>query len=310
MVQPTTYTLTGDSIHATSSAPLYQISHDLDALTHTVSSITFSRITYSSQQEPDSDHDHDHVPPRRLSPLPAAHEHEHPERAQTPDKLSVRHEARHNKLFTLVHPANARYRTDIPAAFYMTAAPGMGCLGNVRLVDSASAKGRLRLGERGMVRAVVCPGFTAASVPLFSEEAMGEGEGKVLFTVRPAAGMGMGMGLRRGRGRGQGRWEWIWGDGKEVVAREERGREEEEGGRKWCGARLVVLREMEREEEVDALVAAWVLRMWGDVAEEREFQKEAIMALTPPESVFSYDGMKMNKRVGALGGFAAAGGAC
>ena len=37
----------------------------------------------------------------------------------------------------------------------------------------------------------------------------------------------------------------------------------------------------------------------------------ALMAMTPPESAYGYGGMsKMNKRAGALGAFAAAGGAC
>jgi hypothetical protein len=43
---------------------------------------------------------------------------------------------------------------------------------------------------------------------------------------------------------------------------------------------------------------------------EADCSISALMELTPPESIGNMRMSNMNKRVGALGGFAAAGGAC
>ncbi|KAK4446803.1 hypothetical protein QBC34DRAFT_410870 [Podospora aff. communis PSN243] len=271
MSQPTTYALSGENITTTSSPnPLYHLSHPLSSLTHRTTSIQFSRIPNPHPTDAPS-----LSPTVDLEPL-------------SPAKPAL-------PLYNLIHPSNAQYRTDIPSPFYLTATSPPStptpALGNIKFPPSfaPSLKKKYLLPfHKPSFTAFLNPGSSSTTAPLFPSESEG-GKVKVLFTAKPS---------RIGRS-----WEWLDGEGR-VVAREEGEKDGQE-------ATLVVFRREDmKDEEVEALLALWVLRLWWGVAEEREFQKEALMELTPPEAIGNMRMSKMNKRVGALGGFAAAGGAC
>ncbi|GAB1315625.1 hypothetical protein MFIFM68171_05835 [Madurella fahalii] len=299
MAQLTVYILSGEFIHAetTPSAPLYHLSKSLDSLTHKVSSIYFSRIISDDVKNKLQGEDESSNCSSSFEPCPA-------------DQQRQQHEV---VLYNLVHPLNSQYRTDIPAAYYMTSKspfPG-STLGNIKLVSPSSpslARKYLLPFHKPTFTALLNPSATSSSSPLFPPAVSSPESGstvqstteqlQVLFTAKPRAGRG-----------GRRVWEWLYADasGKQVIAREEGG-----DTKKQQQPSLVITAAPDQmtQETKDALVALWVLRLWWAVAEEKEFQKQAIIEMTPPESL-SYGGMsKMTKRAGALGGFAAAGGAC
>ncbi|KAK0619451.1 hypothetical protein B0T14DRAFT_496197 [Immersiella caudata] len=202
-------------------------------------------------------------------------------------------------LYNLIHPPNAQYRTDIPSPFYLTnnSTPPTNSLGNIKFPPSfaPSLKKKYLLPfHKPTFTALLNTRSTSTTSPLFPRESesgpKGKGDLKVLFVAKPS---------RIGKA-----WEWLDGE-RRVVAKEEG------GGKGERESRLVVIaKDAMKEEELEALLALWVLRLWWDISEERDFQNEAMMELTPPEAIVDMRMSKMNKRVGALGGFAAAGGAC
>ncbi|KAK5652346.1 hypothetical protein OQA88_10538 [Cercophora sp. LCS_1] len=273
---PTVYVLSGEFITAENapSTPLYHISKSLDTLTHKISSIQFSRVIDESKLQDDASF---------IS-------------STTPD---LKDEPQHLKIYNLVHPANAYHRTDIHAAFYMTnnCPSSDSVLGNMKLVPSSSPSSKKKYipFHKPTFTALLNPASTSASSPLFppsTPESQPATEPQVLFTAKPS--------------RGGRVWEWVDSKGKQVIAREEGG-----DGKQHQHPRLVIMAGNDMMQETqDALVALWVLRLWWAVAEEKEFQNEALLEFTTPDSIV-YGGMSaMTKRAGALGAFAAAGGAC
>lgn len=150
---------------------------------------------------------------------------------------------RTRRLFYLAHPANAQYRADIPARYYLTsAAPAMA--GNIRLATSAARF------QRTSFQALLSAGRTAADRPLF-DEGGGSAQQRLLFDVRPD--------WKAGRGC----YRWCDAGGRRVAV------EEKEDGR----CKLSVAGSMPRALR-DALVATWLLRLWHDAAESKQAKRE------------------------------------
>jgi hypothetical protein len=258
MTQQTVYALYGDLIgaEATPSAPLYHLSKSLASLTHKDTSLHISRITTNDAEADISDPKDN--PPKR-----------------TP-------------LYTLVHPTNAQYRTDIPAPYYMTSTSTLPTLGNIKLDASFApslTKKYLLPFHKPTFTAHLHPASTSSSSPLFPKS---DTSLQALFTIKPS---------RAGR-----ICEWLDASGKQVIAREEAPDKKQQ-----LPPRLTIRQDLAPETR-DALIALWALRLWWSVAEEKDFEKEVMMELTPPESVFYNGSMnKMGKRMGALGGLVAIG---
>ncbi|TKX24024.1 hypothetical protein C1H76_3962 [Elsinoe australis] len=87
-----------------------------------------------------------------------------------------------------------------------------------------------------------------------------------------------------------GRYSWT-NSGGEQIAYEEAKNDQH---------KLVVTASLE-EAKRDALVATWCLRLWHDTAESRLAKREAMERWTSSEGLNGYQGMKMAKRVGAMG---------
>ncbi|KAK3987493.1 hypothetical protein QBC44DRAFT_118609 [Cladorrhinum sp. PSN332] len=174
-------------------------------------------------------------------------------------------------LFNLVHPVNARYRTDIPAEWYLTCSssstPSSDAAGNIRLQISKSLFGRIK-----EIKALRCVDRDETSKPLFDAESE-----KAVFTGKQRFGGG-----------------WVWSDeeGREVA--------KEDGGSKLVVKGIV-------ERDFDALVAVWVLRLWFGVAEEKKFEREAQMELLRDTGEESLVNMRWAKKAG-IAGLAGAGG--
>lgn len=134
-VSPVVLVLTSQSIiPETASTPLYNIAGSVTSIAQKDSTVKFERVEHG------------------------------PDEAESP---------RNHRLFYLVHPVDARYRTDLPAHYYITSAvPGM--IGNIRFETS---KTRLQKTEH---KALLSPGRSARDQPLFDETAQ-----QLLFTVKP-----------------------------------------------------------------------------------------------------------------------------
>ena len=168
--------------------------------------------------------------------------------AQSKDisRMGEQSESQSQHLFYLVHPENARYRKDIPAQYYITAKTRELTLGNMRLDAGKSVLGKVEF------KAVVSEGRTMYDKDLFDEK----GE-RVLFCAKPKWACG-------------GRLKWVDGEGRELAVEEEKGEE----------PTLVVTERMEREVR-DALVAAWVLKLWHDTMESGEAKRECKFDVIP-----------------------------
>lgn len=143
-------------------------------------------------------------------------------------------------LFYLVHPANAQYRTDIPARYYITSAmPEM--VGNIRLETSETRF------QRTSFKAMLSAKRTASDKPLFNEGT----EQVLLFDIRPNWKLGRDC------------YSWSDSNGRLVAV------EEKEDDR----YKLSVMRSMPQELK-DALVATWLLRLWHDTAESKQAKRE------------------------------------
>ena len=205
-IGPAALILDDESVNdeASPETPLYRLSRTVTIVTHKSSSITLERLDHAA-----------------------------PDKADTPGPPLER---RHG-LFYLVHPANARYRTDVHP-YYMTAQkPGM--LGNVRLETTQS-----RL-QRTEFKALLSPGRSAADDTLFDAN---DGE-SVLFSAK-TKWMG-------------GRCNWTDAKGMELAF--------EDGKSKK--PRLVITAAMETDLR-DALVGVWCLKVWRDAAETSTAKKD------------------------------------
>lgn len=213
-IEPSVLVLDGESIHdeASPKTPLYRLSRKVTIVIPNKSSIKFERI--------------EHVPPQK-------------------DESTARPTERRHHMFYLVHPSNARYRTDVHP-YYMTAKkPSM--LGNVRLEAATS---RLQKTE---FKALLSAGRSAADDPLFDEN---DGK-KVLFSAKP-------------RWMG-GRCNWTDTKGKELAFEDGKGEK----------PRLIITTAMEVDVR-DALVAIWCLKVWRDTNETLAAKMDGKLAFTVP----------------------------
>ncbi|KAK0737191.1 hypothetical protein B0T21DRAFT_410642 [Apiosordaria backusii] len=256
-------------IHDTSSNPpnpIYSFNTSIDSLTYQDSSLYFNRVLTSN-----------------LTNLTNS---ESSSTLETNPSIGDKQE---NRLFNLVHPVNADYRTDIPAHYFLTChSPSLSSIGNIKLTTSKSLLSR----QVDKFKAFHYPNRTASTSPLFPDEDSNNNsnEEKVLFTA-----------TRQTFGRG---YIWTNSHNKEVAREEEHKDGEVVKGRKLIFTATTGI----SKEEQDAVVALWVLKRWAEVAEERGFKKEVLENLSPAER--AHMDMKWFKRAGALGGLAAAGGAC
>ncbi|KAL4864368.1 hypothetical protein BDV12DRAFT_205748 [Aspergillus spectabilis] len=228
-VPPAVLLLEGKSIRDTSSARLYQISRAVTTLPW--------------------------APPKNSSVIF--------ERVED----NAHERARH--LFYLAHPADAQYRTDIPA-YYITSVD-TETVGNVHFKTS---KRRLQKTE---FTALLSAKRTASHRPLFNKA----GELSTLFNARPTSWR-------------SSHYCWTDSDGHQVAFED---RESEQH-------KLVITQPMLQETR-DALAGVWVLRLWYEAAESRQAKKEALERMMPP---VPYQDMTLAKRVGALGALGGAGG--
>lgn len=209
ILEPTALVLENQSILAENvpSTPLYQMNWSVTSVSQKGSSIIFERVEH-------------HVPENVGS--------------TTPTKPQNKH------IFYLAHPVNAQYRTDIPAAYYVTSV-SREMLGNITLEISKSQF------QKPEFKALLSAKKTASDNPLFNEKA----QQKPLFNVK-----------RTWKGGG---YKWFNSDGGEVAF--EDGKDGQD--------KLVVVVSMQREMR-DALVAMWALRLWHDTAESRQAKREGI----------------------------------
>ncbi|KAL3455662.1 hypothetical protein BJX64DRAFT_59278 [Aspergillus heterothallicus] len=224
------------------SAPLYQLSRAVTTLPRTPpknSSITVERV-------------------QNIVPGKA-------ESSETPQAQS-----QHRHLFYLAHPADAQYRTHIPA-YYITCVE-TETVGNIHLETTKS-----RLQRKGEFTAWLSPRRTAWHRPLFDEA----GKRSTLFSARPGKWT-------------SSRYVWTGGDGARLAVEEMNG--EQHG--------LDISTPMTQEMR-DALIAVWLLRLWYETAESKQAKKEELERMMPP---MSYQDWTMGKRVGGLGALAGAGG--
>lgn len=210
LAPPYSLVLSGQSVllsEAAISTSLYQINRDITSISQTGSTVTFERVENDAAETDIED--------------------------ISPSKPRKRH------LFYLAHPANARYRTDIPAQYYITSAsPEM--VGNIRFETS---KPRF---QRTEFKAMLSAKKTALAAPLFDEEAQ-----QLLFSIRPRWKAG------------SGGYRWTDSDGRQVAFE----------GRRDDTCKLSITSVMPMEMR-DALVALWLLKVWHDSAESKQAKRE------------------------------------
>ncbi|KAL4819307.1 hypothetical protein BDW67DRAFT_140534 [Aspergillus spinulosporus] len=145
LLEPAILFLSGQSILAegTPFTPLYRINSDIKSIPNKESTVSFARLEEDASA---------------------------PELEGTSSKRQ-----RHRQLFYLVHPANAQYRTDIPARYYITSPVPELTIGNIRLETFETRF------QRPSFRALLSAGKTASDSPLFNEET----QQLVLFDIRP-----------------------------------------------------------------------------------------------------------------------------
>ncbi|KAL2827805.1 hypothetical protein BDW59DRAFT_54770 [Aspergillus cavernicola] len=235
---PAVLLLEGQSIRDELSAHLYQLSRTVTTLPRTTlksSSVIFERV-----------------------------EHDAPEKAGASETLQPKHQ----HLFYLAHPADAQYRTDIPA-YYITSVDAE-TVGNIHFETS---KSRLQKTE---FTALLSAKRTASHRPLFDEA----GKLVTLFNARPKW-----MGSC---------YSWMDRNGHQLAFEDRKGEQH----------KLVITSPMSQDTR-DALTAMWVLRLWYETAESKQAKKEAMERMMPP---VSYQDLRLGKRVGGLGALAALGG--
>lgn len=187
------------------STPLYRLSRSVTTIQQRPSSVQFDSVEHVSH-----------------------------EKAESSDNPQIRS----THLFSLVHPVNARYRTDKPA-YYATSNPAT--TGSNFILQPSRSKNPLQKPEFTVLASA---GRTAASEVLFANAK----EEQVLFTVK-----------KKWSGE---RCVWRSHSGSEVAI--------EEGAKDGRGTRKLVMTESLDKETLHVLVAAWCLRSWHDVAESKE----------------------------------------
>jgi hypothetical protein len=199
---------------AATSTPLYQLNSDIRSISNKDSCVTVERVGHGV---PELDIDIEGVT------------------AGTPQN---------RRLFNLVHPVNAQYRTDIPARYYITSAvPEM--VGNIRFETSEA---RLR---RVSFKAMLSAKKTSSNKPLFDEGT----QQLLLFDIHPNWKAGRNF------------YKWSDSNGRQVAV------DENVDGR----CKLSITRIMPQELR-DALVATWLLRLWHDTAESKQAKRECELA--------------------------------
>ncbi|KAJ5355991.1 hypothetical protein N7517_010600 [Penicillium concentricum] len=219
ILEPAVLLLSGQTViaEAATSAPLYQINSDIRSISNKDSSVAFERVENDVSEI---------------------------EESVTSGTLRKRH------LFYLAHPANARYRTDIPARYYITSAVSE-MVGNIRLEISEA-----RL-QKTSFKAMLSAKKTASDNPLFHE-----GTKQLrLFDIQPNWKVGRNC------------YKWSDSNGRQVAI------EEKEDDR----YKLSVTTSMSQELR-DALVATWLLRLWHDTAESKQAKREFFESMASPEA--------------------------
>ncbi|KAL3436513.1 hypothetical protein BDV09DRAFT_193918 [Aspergillus tetrazonus] len=216
LTEPAVLFLSGQSVLAegTPSNPLYHINIDIKSIPNKESTVSFARLKGDASA---------------------------PELEGTTSKRQG-----HRYLFYLVHPANAQYRTDIPARYYITSLVPELTVGNIRL-EIFEARF-----QRPSFRALLSAGKTASDTPLFNEET----QQLVLFDICPS------WSLKAACNPGLG-YKWNDSNGEQMAI------EGKEDGK----YKLSVTREISQEMR-DALVATWLLRLWHDTAESEQARRE------------------------------------
>ncbi|KAL4763886.1 uncharacterized protein BDW70DRAFT_157460 [Aspergillus foveolatus] len=216
LAEPAVLLLSGQFILAegTPSTPLYRIIVDIKCIPNKESTVSFARLEGDASA---------------------------PELEGTSSKRQ-----RHRHLFYLVHPANAQYRTDIPARYYIASPVLELTVGNIRLEIFETRF------QRPSFRALLSAGKTASDTPLFNEET----QQLVLFDICPNWSPKAGCNPELG-------YKWNDSNGGQMAIE----------GEKDGKYKLSVTREMSREMR-DALVATWLLRLWHDTAESKQARRE------------------------------------
>ncbi|KAK2749346.1 hypothetical protein FQN55_003672 [Onygenales sp. PD_40] len=217
---PIVLILSNKSIHIESAPerPLYRMNQSVTQLAYTGTSIKFERIEYNQ-------------PPEK------------PGSNQQPPIEQSKH------LYYIVHPENAQYRKDVPAAYYITSA-ATETPGNIRFDTSSSSKRPLQ--RKPEFKALLSAGKHMWNDPLFNEESQ-----VPLFTVKQSW-------------KGGG-YKWATSDGRQVAIEDGKGEE----------SRLIVSTPIQPEMR-DALVAMWVLRVWYENAETRQAKRDSMFSPYPP----------------------------
>ncbi|KAJ6070760.1 hypothetical protein N7467_012079 [Penicillium canescens] len=221
ILEPAVLFLSGRFVfaEAATSTPLYQLNSDIRSISNKDSSVAVERVEHGVPElEIETEGITDGTP-------------------------------RSRRLFNLVHPVNAQYRTDIPARYYITSAvPEM--VGNIRLETSEA---RLR---RTSFKVMLSPKKTSSSKPFFDE-----GTQQLLFDIHPNWKVGRNC------------YKWSDSNGRQVAV------DEKEDDR----CKLSITRIMPQELR-DALVAAWLLRLWHDTAESKQAKREFFESMASPEA--------------------------
>ncbi|RSM15033.1 hypothetical protein CEP52_001024 [Fusarium oligoseptatum] len=159
---PNTFVLSGQSIYTENAAsiPVYQLNREVTSTSQKGTTITFERVEYDGPGEAES-------------------------------MVSVKQRNQH--LFYLVHPANAQYRTDLPAYYITSASPDM--VGNVQLQASKS------LLQKVEFKALLSTGKSSSSDKLFDQDNQ-----ETLFEAKP-------------KWKG-GQYQWIDSAGKKIAHEE------------------------------------------------------------------------------------------
>ncbi|KAL5333784.1 hypothetical protein BJX70DRAFT_391905 [Aspergillus crustosus] len=143
------------------------------------------------------------------------------------------------------HPADAQYRTDIPAYYITCVDPET--LGNIHIETS---KPRLQKTE---FTAILSRDRTASHKPLFNEP----GQLSTLFTARPTSWR-------------SSHYAWTDSEGNQVAV------EDTDGEYR----KLAISMPMPQETR-DALVAVWLLRLWYETAESKQAKREGSLDRLP-----------------------------
>lgn len=216
ILEPAVLFLSGRFVlaEAATSTPLYQLNSDIRSISNKDSCVVVERVELDV---PELD--------IKIEGVTAA----------TPRK---------RRLFNLVHPANAQYRTDIPARYYITSAvPEM--VGNIRFETSEA---RLR---RTSFKAMLSAKKTSSNKPLFDEGT----QQHLLFDIHPNWKVGRNC------------YKWSDSNGRQVAV------DETEDGRCKLSITSIMPQELR-----DALVATWLLRLWHGTAESKQAKRECELA--------------------------------